>query len=75
MNDIIIFYLIKRIFVFFDEWLFYCMLLFLMFNKCYKALIGTMIFGGACIYTSYYNIDLIEQQIVNVDQSIFILFN
>ena len=70
---LISYYLIKRIFLFVDEWLFYYVLYKLYMNKMYYIFTGVLIYGSLCIYTSYYNIDLIEHELLVIDQKIFIL--
>ena len=72
-NIILIFYLIKRMFVFIDEYLFYYILYYLYKNRYYKLLPFVLFYGVCCIYTSYSNIDKIEALIVDVKQDIFIL--
>lgn len=72
MQDIIIYYLIKRLFLFCDEWLFYTFLYLLLIRQNYKIIILISSYGLSCIYTSYYNIDLIEKNILDVNQKIFL---
>ena len=73
-QSLIFFYLIKRTFLFFDEHLFYLFLYLLYYKKYYKLLPAIIIYGISCLYTSYSNLDKIEEQIIPIDQKIF-LFN
>jgi len=73
--DLIIFYLIKRIFLFFDEWFFYIMLYILYRKKCYKLIPFIITFGGICIYTSYVNINMLEKSIIDLPQHIIYMPN
>jgi hypothetical protein len=72
MDDLLLYYLLKRIFIFFDEWLFYCVLYILLVRGHYHILPFIIIFGFSCIYTSYYNINLIEKELLDIDQKIFL---
>jgi len=66
------YYIIKRLFLFFDEWLFYCVLIYLFNRKYYKIAPFVMLYGIACIYTSYSNIDKIEEKLTDVHQIIWL---
>lgn len=66
------YYLIKRIFLFFDEWLFYLVLIYLVRKRYFKIVPIVMLYGIACIYTSYTNIDKIEEKIIDVHQIIWL---
>lgn len=72
MDNIILFYLIKRIFVAIDEYILYAILFKLYLMRQYKLLFLVLFYGISCIYTSYSNIDKIERQIIDVKQDIFI---
>ena len=74
-NHLIIYYIIKRIFLFADEWLFYFVLYKLFMQRLYIILSFVMLYGALCIFTSYYNINIIEHEMITVDQKIFILEN
>lgn len=69
---LIYFYLIKRLFLFFDEWLFYYILYKLYNEHLYIPFVIVLGYGTLCIYTSYKNIDLLENKIVDIEQSIWI---
>lgn len=66
------YYFMKRIFLFFDEWLFYLVLIYLVRKRYYKITPFVMAYGIACIYTSYTNIDKIEEKLTNVHQIIWL---
>ena len=71
-KDLIAFYKYKRTFVLIDEWGLYFLLIFLYYNSFPKSLIMAILFyGGTALYTSYKNLNKIEQQIVPLDQEIF----
>ncbi len=65
---ILMYYFVKRLFLFLDEWTFYYVLYKFYKAGYYKTLLMIMIYGTFCIYTSYTNISLIESEILNVDQ-------
>lgn len=71
-QSVLTFYIIKRSFLFLDEWLFYYVLYKLYKNKYYKMLYFIMTYGISCLYTSYKNIDKIEQQMINIKQTIWL---
>jgi hypothetical protein len=73
-NYIMKFYIIKRIFLFVDEWLFYFSLYKLYKNKWNGVFYIVAIYGLSCLLTSYKNINKIEQKIINVQQQIWLLF-
>lgn len=58
--EILYYYLIKRFFCFLDEWLFYCMCIYLYFNDLHFPLLMCLIIGSCMIYTSYKNLEFIE---------------
>ncbi|ARF10021.1 hypothetical protein Indivirus_8_11 [Indivirus ILV1] len=66
------YYLMKRIFLFFDEWLFYFVLIYLVKKRYYKITPIVMLYGLACIYTSYTNINKIEENLVDIHQIIWL---
>jgi len=70
-QSLIVYYIVKRSFLFLDEWLFYYALYKLYKNKYYRMLFSVFLYGISCIYTSYKNIDKIEKRIVTVDQIIW----
>lgn len=72
-NYLVYFYLIKRLFLFFDEWLFYYVLYKLYTDRLYVPFTIVLGYGISCIYTSYKNIDLLESKIVDIKQSIWIM--
>lgn len=71
-KTLILYYLIKRSFIFFDEWMFYYILLKLYNKKYYKITFTVLVYGLCCIYTSYKNIDKVEKNIISIDQDIFL---
>jgi len=71
-QSVLTYYVIKRSFLFLDEWLFYYALYKLYKNKYYKMLYFIMVYGISCLYTSYKNIDKIEQQMINIKQTIWL---
>lgn len=72
LNLLLKYYLIKRIFLFMDEWLFYLVLYSLVYLEFYKISIIILLYGLACIYTSYSNLDKLEQKLVGIKQNIFL---
>ena len=66
------YYLIKRIFLFLDEWLFYLVLIYLYNIEIYIMLPPVLLYGISCIYTSYFNINKIEEKLVHVHQIIWL---
>lgn len=72
-SDIIVYYFIKRMFLFLDEWLWYLALFLLFVRKQYYLVIIVLIAGFGCIYTSYHNLDLIEREILLVEQSVLFI--
>ena len=70
-DRILCYYLLKRLFLFFDEWLFYIILYKLFKKKYYKGFVAILLYGTGCIYTSYNNIYLIEKKIIPEDQDFF----
>ncbi len=73
MSHLILYYMIKRLFLFLDEWLFYVILYKLYKGRRYKMLMLVLLYGGGCIYTSYSNISLLERKIIDEDQSFFLV--
>lgn len=74
-TNLILYYFIKRLFLFLDEWLFYYTLIRFFTKKYYKTTFFIFIYGISCIYTSYSNIDKIESNITNSTQIIFLTNN
>jgi hypothetical protein len=73
-KDLITLYRYKRTFLMIDEWGLYFLLIGLFYTGFPMWLISSILFYGAtAIYTSYKNLDKIEQQIVPVDQEIHAL--
>lgn len=72
-HPLLFFYIIKRLFLFLDEWGWYIVMLYLLKKKSYKSLIFVFLFGFLCIYTSYHNIEIIEQEILGIEQKVFII--
>lgn len=70
--SLLTYYLWKRIFLFFDEWLFYLVLIYLVNRKYYKLTPFIMAYGISCIYTSYTNINRIEEKLVDIHQLIWL---
>lgn len=68
----IVYYTVKRSFLFLDEWLLYYVLYKLYKSKMYKMTVVVLMYGMSCMYTSYKNIDNIEAEISNVNQIIWI---
>lgn len=66
------YYLIKRIFLFFDEWLFYLVLIYIYNREYFIMLPPVLLYGISCIYTSYFNINKIEEKLVHVHQIIWL---
>jgi hypothetical protein len=72
-EDIIKFYKYKRDFLFYDEWGFYFLLLFMYkYSYPYWIIFPILFYGGSAIYTSYSNLDKIEKYIVPIDQDVYI---
>lgn len=69
---ILMYYIVKRVVLFFDEWFFYFTLYKLLRRGHRKILLPVMLYGISCIYTSYKNIDKIEREIVDVEQEVHI---
>ena len=69
---ILIYYVIKRLFIFFDEWMFYYILIKLYDKKYKKITLMVLVYGLCCIYTSYKNIDKVEKDISDADQIVFL---
>lgn len=61
MNDIILYYTIKRIFCYLDEWGFYLVLLYCAKHKMWNTFKFVILFGSLAILTSYFNLDKIEK--------------
>lgn len=73
-SKLILFYRYKRTFLLFDEWGFYILLLFMYkYMFPYWIIFPVLFYGGTALYTSYTNLDKIEQRIVNIRQDIYIL--
>jgi len=73
LSKLIVYYTIKRIFLFADEWLFYFALYKLFKAKYYIVWWMVLVYGTGCIYTSYVNISKIERQIFDQDQELYAL--
>lgn len=73
--SVLIFYIVKRFFLFLDEWLFYYILYRLFESRYYKLLIIILIYGLSCIYTSYSNLEIIEYRLTGINQKIWIINN
>lgn len=71
-NLLILYYLIKRGFLFLDEWLFYYVLYILYTNEYYFVFILSIIYGGTCTYTSYANIEILENELSGLHQAIWL---
>ena len=71
-NDLLRYYIAKRTFLFFDEWLFYGTLYYLFSAKYYKIFFGVLLYGTGCIYTSYANISKIEKAFFGHSQKFFV---
>ena len=71
-TSLLTYYLWKRIFLFFDEWLFYIVLIYIFNRGYYKILPFVAAYGISCIYTSYSNINRIEERLVDVHQVIWL---
>lgn len=70
---LLLLYIIHRIFLFLDEWMFYFTLMYLYFKKVdYKIFLIVLIYGIACIFTSYSNIDRIEESFSHIHQKIWL---
>ncbi len=67
---LILFYTIKRIFLFADEWLGYFLALAMLIKGHYKTAVLIFFCSFICLHVSYYNLDLIEKEIINVNQMI-----
>ena len=66
MHPVLQYYLVKRVFCFIDEWLFYIFLLYLFERKYYRILIGTTMIGALLILTSYKNLEIIEADFTRI---------
>jgi len=71
-RSVLTYYVVKRSFLFLDEWLFYYALFKLYKNKYFKMFYFIMAYGISCLYTSYKNIDKVEQQMINIKQTIWL---
>ncbi|ARF12426.1 hypothetical protein Klosneuvirus_5_96 [Klosneuvirus KNV1] len=71
-RSVLTYYVVKRSFLFLDEWLFYYALFKLYKNQYYKMFYLIMAYGISCLYTSYKNIDKIEHQMINIKQTIWL---
>jgi hypothetical protein len=70
-KELITFYRYKRTFLLIDEWGLYFLLIGLFYTGFPMWLISSiMLYGGSAVYTSYKNLDKIEQQIIPIDQEI-----
>jgi hypothetical protein len=72
-KTIMLYYAIKRFFLFLDEWGFYIILYVLYKHKYHKINTVVFLYGAMCIYTSYSNIGKIEKQIFDEEQSLFVV--
>lgn len=71
-EEMLEYYKFKRNILFYDEWLFYFSLFVLLRYKYYKVLVLIVIYGVACTYTSYSNLEIIETQITGLNQAVFL---
>ena len=71
-NSLLKYYLMKRVFLFFDEWMFYGVLIYLVHNEYYIITPFVLTYGISCIYTSYTNIEKIEEKITGIKQIIWL---
>lgn len=71
-QSILTYYVVKRSFLFLDEWLFYYTLFKLYKYKYYKMFYLIMAYGISCLYTSYKNIDKLEHQMINIKQTVWL---
>lgn len=71
-SKLVVYYTIKRTFIFFDEWLMYYVLYKLYIKKYYRIMMMVFLYGISCLYTSYKNINKIESKLINVKQIIWI---
>jgi hypothetical protein len=64
-DNILLFFTIKRFFCFLDEWLFYCVLIYLWLFTDINILLffGIMIYGTCAIITTYKNMAIIEKSL------------
>ena len=67
------YYTVKRSFLFLDEWLFYYTLYTFYKQGFHKITLGILIYGLCCIYTSYKNIDKLEEKIISLNQNLFLV--
>lgn len=71
IQSLLIYYTIKRSFLFMDEWLFYYVLYKLFRSKYYKIMTIVCLYGLSCIYTSYSNIEKIEYKLTGINQMVW----
>lgn len=71
-RSVLTYYVVKRSFLFLDEWLFYYALYKLYKNRYFKMMYFIMAYGISCLYTSYKNIDKIEQRLISIKQTIWL---
>ena len=72
VSHVLLYYTIKRTFLFLDEWLFYVALYKLFGARYYKIWVIVLLYGAGCIYTSYTNISKIERLIFNEEQQFYV---
>ena len=69
-NNLLLFYAVKRLFLFADEWLWYTIMIILLLKKYHKTVVFVFVFGFSCLYVSYHNIDLVERELVQIEQMV-----
>lgn len=72
-NMFLYYYIVKRLFLFMDEWLFYYVVYKLYKMGYIKITLSIIIYGLSCIYTSYTNIEKVEHKLSGITQSIWLM--
>ncbi len=80
MDLLLQYYLFKRIFLFFDEWMFYALMIYCFWKKLWIPLAVSLLFGVCAIYTSYKNLESLEKNIhdhcgLQFDQEMLYIFD
>lgn len=71
-KELIQYYQSKRLFLFLDEWGFYLLLVGMhYFGFSFFLILPIMIYGSIGLYTSYKNLDKIENKIIPLQQDIY----
>ena len=70
-QSLLIYYIVKRSYLFMDEWLFYYVLYKLFKSEHYKIMTIVCLYGLSCIYTSYSNIEKIENKLTGMNQMVW----